>query len=191
MTIDLTRREGLSLALASLVAACATSHGADMATTPQHAGGVGDFDFLVGKWNVAHSRLKGRLNGSTEWEEFPGTSELWLTMGGLGTVDDNVLHIPSGTYNATGIRAFNAATGKWAIWWLDLRTPDAIEPPVYGSFANGMGEFVGDDTLRGQPIKVRFRWLDIASGAPRWEQAFSPDDGKTWEVNWRMQFTRA
>lgn len=154
-------------------------------------GGIGDFDFLVGKWNVAHNRLKGRLEGGAEWEEFPGTNEMWLTMGGLGNVDDNVLHIPGGAYRAMSIRAFNAETGKWAIWWLDLRTPEKIEPPVYGALANGKGEFIGDDTLRGQSIKVRFRWLDTASGAPRWEQAFSPDDGKTWEVNWRMQFTRA
>jgi hypothetical protein len=24
----------------------------------------------------------------------------------------------------------------------------------------------------------------------RWEQAFSPDDGKTWERNWIMTMTR-
>ncbi len=150
-----------------------------------------DFEFLVGPWNVAHERLKGRLTGSTQWERFPGTSTLWLTMGGLGTVDDNVLHLPDGTYRAMGMRAYNAATGKWAIWWLDLRDPTKIEPPVYGAFRDGVGEFVGDDTLRGQPIKVRFRWTEITSGAPRWEQAFSSDGGATWETNWRMQFTRA
>jgi len=142
-------------------------------------------------WNVHHRRLKSRLDGCTEWEEFPGTSTLWLTLGGLGTVDDNVLHIPSGTYRATGIRAFDPASGKWSIWWLDARDPTRIDPPVRGSFANGAGRFEGDDTLHGRPIMVRFQWTDITPNSARWDQAFSPDGGTSWETNWIMDFTRA
>ncbi len=155
--------------------------------TSEHAH---DWDWLVGRWNVSHRRLKSRLAGSTEWEEFPGTSVLWLTLGGLGTVDDNVLELPSGTYRAVGIRAFDATTRQWSIWWLDARSIN-IDPPVRGGFANGVGEFLADETFNGKPIKVRFRWSEIASQSPRWEQAFSPDGGATWEVNWIMHFTRA
>jgi hypothetical protein len=111
-------------------------------------------------------------------------------MGGFGNVDDNVVEIPSGTYRAMSIRAFDAATRRWAIWWLDARTPDRIEPPVFGRFENGVGLFEGDDTLRGQPIKVRFEWSDITTNRPRWQQSFSPDGGATWEVNWVNWFTR-
>jgi hypothetical protein len=32
-----------------------------------------DFDFLMGRWSVAHRRLKHRLVGSNEWDEFRGT----------------------------------------------------------------------------------------------------------------------
>jgi hypothetical protein len=66
-----------------------------------------------------------------------------------------------------------------------------IEPPVRGGFANGVGIFQGEDTLRGQPIIVRFMWSEITANSARWEQAFSPDAGATWEVNWVMHFTRA
>jgi hypothetical protein len=45
--------------------------------------------------------------------------------------------------------------------------------------------------LNGRPILVRFQWTQTHTGAPRWEQAFSPDNGVSWEINWRMQFTRA
>ena len=62
---------------------------------------------------------------------------------------------------------------------------------MYGGFKDGVGTFTGDDTLEGKPIKVRFRWSEIKANSARWEQAFSPDGGATWEVNWRMQFTRA
>lgn len=37
---------------------------------------------------------------------------------------------------------------------------------------------------------VRFEWTRPHSDAPRWEQAFSPDGGRTWETNWVMNFTR-
>lgn len=50
---------------------------------------------------------------------------------------------------------------------------------------------MGDDIFEGRPIKVRFLWTGMATGSPRWEQAFSEDGGRTWEVNWVMDFTRA
>jgi hypothetical protein len=154
-------------------------------TSVQH-----DWDFLVGRWNVKHRRLKARLAGSTEWEEFNGTSTEWLTMGGAGTFDDNVIELPSGTYRAVGIRAYDPKSRQWSIWWLDERHPTAIEPPVMGGFKDGTGIFVGDDTLNGRPIKVRFRWSKITANSAHWDQAFSPDNGATWEINWDMDFTR-
>lgn len=115
---------------------------------------------------------------------------MWLTMGGLGTADDNVLELPSGTYRAMGVRAFDPADGQWRIWWIDGRNADRMDPPVMGGFKDGEGTFFGDDTLRGRPIKVRFRWTKITATTAHWEQAFSPDGGATWEVNWEMEFTR-
>ncbi|HMI86290.1 MAG TPA: hypothetical protein VK550_19485 [Polyangiaceae bacterium] len=155
------------------------------------AGAPHDWDFLVGSWTVKHRRLKARLAGSTEWEEFNGTSILWLTLGGAGTLDDNVLELPGGTYRAVGIRAYDPKLSRWSIWWLDERHPTTIEPPVMGGFKEGVGTFVGDDTLNGRPIKVRFRWSQITATSAHWEQAFSPDGGTTWEINWVMEFTRA
>jgi hypothetical protein len=155
-------------------------------TSVQH-----DWDFLVGRWNVKHRRLKARLAGSTEWEEFNGTSTEWLTMGGAGTFDDNVIELPSGTYRAVGIRAYDPKSRQWSIWWLDERHPTAIEPPVMGGFKDGTGTFIGDDTFNGRPIKVRFRWSKITANSAHWDQAFSPDNGATWETNWDMDFTRA
>lgn len=149
-----------------------------------------DFDFLVGKWRVHHRRLKDRLAGSRDWVEFDGTSELWMTLNGHGTFDENYIGLPSGPYRAVGIRAYDPKAHKWAIWWLDERQPRVIEPPVFGNFQNGVGTFTGDDTFNGKPIKVRFIWSRITPDSAHWEQAFSPDGGKTWEINWQMQFTR-
>jgi hypothetical protein len=161
-----------------------------MTNDTQLTGHEHDWDWLVGRWNVRHRQLKGRLAGSTEWKEFAGTSELWLTLGGLGTVDDNFIDLPEGAYRAVGVRAFDVKTGLWSIWWLDPRNP-TIEPPVMGGFKDGVGTFQNADTLNGRPIVVRYRWTDITPTSAHWQQAFSPDGGATWEPNWEMDFTRA
>jgi hypothetical protein len=149
-----------------------------------------DWDWLVGNWEVFHRQLKDRLAGSTQWREFTGKSVLWRTLGGLGTLDDNIMDLPDGRYYGVTIRAFDPAKRQWAIWWLDGRNPSAMENPVMGSFEGDTGTFYGKDTFKGRPITVRFRWLDIHGSRPWWEQAFSTDNGATWEVNWRNYFTR-
>jgi hypothetical protein len=153
--------------------------------------GLHDFDGLVGRWHVQHRRLKERLKGCTEWETFTGTSELRPLMDGHANVDDNVLELPSGTYRAASLRTYDPRSGLWAIWWFDGRDPHRLDPPVKGRFEDGVGRFFADDTLRGEPIVVRYTWSEITAASARWEQAFSPDGGRTWEVNWDMRFTRA
>lgn len=192
MTDQPTRRDAIAVSLAA--AALATS--ADAASAAPLTGAAldrhrHDFDWLVGSWKVRHHRLKGRLVGSTEWEDFDGTSTEWLTMDGLGTFDDNWVDLPGGAYRAVGFRAFDPASGQWSVWWLDGRDPTRVDPPVRGGFKDGVGVFEGDDTLRGRPIRVRFVWSRITQNSAHWEQAFSPDGGETWETNWTMEFTRA
>lgn len=148
-----------------------------------------DWRWLLGSWDVRHERLRERLAGDTHWETFGGRSAMWLTMGGLGTIDDNLMELPAGPYRGLGIRAFDRASGQWAIWWIDGRTT-RLDPPVRGGFHGDDGSFTGRDTLRGKPILMRFRWHGIHGPRPWWEQDFSPDEGATWEVNWRNWFTR-
>ena len=149
-----------------------------------------DFDFLMGAWKVRHRRLKERLLGCQDWERFDGETRVWPLLDGRGNVDDNLLHLPSGPYRAVSLRAFDEAAQQWSIWWLDGRQPHQLDPPVVGGFADGVGEFQCDDELRGQPIRVRFRWTGTSGLSPRWEQAFSADGGRSWEINWEMDFER-
>ena len=150
-----------------------------------------DFDFLRGRWQVRHRRLVKRLAGCTDWEVFDGRSELWLVMGGAGTVDDNVIDLPSGSYRAATLRSWDPATQNWQIWWLDARMPTEIGTPMRGRFEDGTGTFYADESFEGRPIRVRFLWLHTRSARPRWEQAFSTDGGQSWETNWEMDFSRA
>jgi hypothetical protein len=156
--------------------------------TPSHAH---DFDFLIGDWQVQHERLRERLVGNTDWQHFDGSCTMRPLLDGFGNVDDNLMHLPAGTYRGVGLRSFDAASQRWAIWWLDSRHPHSLDVPVVGGFEDGIGSFYADDVIHGQAVRVRFRWLDTGTSTPRWEQAFSPDGGQTWEVNWKMTFRRA
>ena len=163
---------------------------------PQHIekpdlSGLRDFDFLVGDWRVQHRRLEERLANSKEWQDFDGTCSNRRLMDGSGNVDDNVINLPGDTYRGIGLRSYDPKTGLWAICLVDSRTTHgAVDQPVKGKLVNGVGSFYADDTLRGKPIRVRFTWSKITPTTAHWEQAFSPDGGKTWEVNWTMEFER-
>ncbi|GLQ46673.1 hypothetical protein GCM10007862_17240 [Dyella lipolytica] len=153
--------------------------------------GLHDFDFLVGTWHGHHRKLKARLAGSHEWIEFDGTLDVRKLMDGFADVSDNVINLPDGVYRGVGLRSYDPVSGQWASWFLDGRYPaDNLDPPMKGSFVNGVGTLYADDVLQGKPIKVRVIWSHITSTSARWEQAYSPDGGKTWETNWVSDFTR-
>lgn len=126
-----------------------------------------DFDFLIGAWRVTHRRLKRRLDGCTEWERFDGVCDVAKTLGGQGNWDDNIVNLPSGAYRAKAFRAFDPATRTWAIWWLDARTPHALDPPVIGAFRDGVGTFECDEVFEGRAIRVRFQWSRTDTASPR------------------------
>ena len=135
--------------------------------------GVHDFDFLVGQWRVHHRKLKERLANSHEWVEFEGTLNSQPLMGGYSNVDDLVLEVPGGAYRGVALRSF--------VWWLDSRTPlGPLDPPMRGNFHDGVGTFYADDTFNGKPVRIRFIWSKITPTSCHWEQAYSPDGGKTW-----------
>lgn len=147
------------------------------------------FDFLIGQWRVHHRKLRHRLAGCTDWNEFEGEMSSRPILGGLGNIDENVLDDPAEAYEAVALRLFDPALRRWSIWWIDGRR-NLLEPPVHGDFRGGIGVFTGEDSLEGRPILIRFFWTAMETGSPRWEQAFSGDGGATWETNWIMEFER-
>lgn len=152
--------------------------------------GSHDFDFLFGSADVRHRRLTERLAGSAEWLEFTGHQTAWPLLGGLANTDDNEFEMPDGVHRGVSLRSYDPATGTWAIWWLGDGNRQTLDVPVIGRFVDGVGTFFADDTLRGQPIRVRFTWSAITDTTSEWAQAFSPDGGTTWETNWTMSFTK-
>lgn len=149
-----------------------------------------DWDFLVGHWNVHHRRLRKRLVGNDDWDEFDGTLTNWPVLGGHGNVSDNVMNFPSGIVRGVGLRMYDTTSKEYSSWWIDTRDPSVLGTPVRGRMNNGVGTFIGDDTLNGRTIKTRVQWSEITARSARWEQSSSADGGTTWEINWISTFTR-
>jgi hypothetical protein len=152
--------------------------------------GQRDFDFLMGTWNVHNRRLDRPLSGSESWYEFGGILRASPVWGGNANLDEVDFDSPLGRIEGLTLRLYDEKTREWKLYW-GTRSRGLIPLPNVGAFdEHGVGEFFCREDFEGRPIVCRYRWGDVTPESCRWEQAFSVDDGATWEVNWTMQFTR-
>ncbi len=152
--------------------------------------GRADFDFLIGSWTSRQRRLRERLKGSNEWEEFPARLEVHKILGGMGNFDELVMERGSGVTRGATLRLYDLQSRQWSIYWAD-GIHGALAVPEVGSFQDGCGYFHAQESFEGRMIFSRFIWSHDGDDTCRWEQAFSEDAGKTWETNWTADFRRA
>jgi hypothetical protein len=148
---------------------------------------VHDFDFFMGRWTVRHRRLRTRGVGAADWDEFDSLAECRPFLGGVANVEEQVCSARG--WRGMAVRALDLATGVWSISWIS-DVDGRVQPPVLGRFSNGLGVFEGPDLDGDRPILVRFEWSRTDTDSPRWAQAFSRDEGDSWETNWIMDFRR-
>ncbi|MCX5138617.1 hypothetical protein OG521_34705 [Streptomyces sp. NBC_01463] len=149
---------------------------------------MNDFDFLHGSWDVANRRLTAPLGpGPGAWTEFPGHAVVRPLFGGAGNIDE--ITFPTLGRQGVTLRLYEREAERWSIHWSDSRT-GRLDPPVTGGFTGDRGDFHGEDTYEGRPIRVHFTWHRLGPDTARWEQRFSADEGRTWELNWTMDLTR-
>jgi hypothetical protein len=150
--------------------------------------GLGDFDFFVGSWSSIQRRLRKPLADCDEWDESSATTRCWQAFDGAANIDE--VHFPDWGFSGLSIRLLNPTTAEWSIYWVNSRNGELVIPPVTGKFSDGVGRFYDKEEYEGRDITVRYTWSDITATTARWEQAFSLDDGQTWETNWTADFTR-
>ena len=155
----------------------------------QERDGQRDFDFEIGTWTTRLSRLLRPLTGSTTWVEYAGTSVVRKVWDGRANLVELVVDGPAGHLEGLSLRLYNPETRRWSLNFSNSRT-GTLSPPAIGEFRNGRGEFYSEETLNGRAILVRFVISDITPVSARFEQSFSADRGKTWEVNWIAIDTR-
>ena len=148
-----------------------------------------DFDFLNGNWIMRHRRLKERLKGCTEWEEFDGTAVGRKLGNILGHSDEVVMNRTAGPAHGFTLRLFDVNSKEWSIYWA-TGANGLLDVPMIGKFKDGVGEFYSQEVFEGRHIFCRFIWSKITANSAQWEQAFSVDGGQTWETNWVNTFER-
>jgi hypothetical protein len=146
-----------------------------------------DFDFLVGKWKMYQRRLDRRLENCKDWTEFESKDENSKILTGLGDIDTykttempGMVGVP---FEGFTLRLFNPKTRLWSLYWV-ANNRGILDPPQIGSFENNVGHFFAKDTYKGKNVIVVFRWDMRDKDKPVWSQAYSADNGKTWEWNW-------
>jgi len=157
--------------------------------SPKERDGQHDFDFEIGTWKTHLRRRLHPLTGSTTWIEMDGTTVVRKVWDGRGVLLELEADGPGGHFEGLSLRLYNPQTHQWSLNFANSND-GTMSPPTIGQFKDGRGEFYSQETLNGRAIFVRFVISEITPNSCRFEQAFSDDGGKTWEVNWIATDTR-
>lgn len=156
---------------------------------PTKRDGQRDFDFEIGTWKTKLRRLQRPLTGSTTWVEYEGTTVVRKVWDGRANLVELDVKGPAGRIEGLSLRLYNPEARQWSLNFSNS-AGGTLSPPVIGEFKNGRGEFYGQDSLNGRAIFARFVISCSDPNTCHFEQAFSDDGGKTWEVNWMATDTR-
>jgi hypothetical protein len=176
------RRDAIGcLVSAGILAVSAAASTGSPQAAPQRDG-QHDFDWDIGAWKVHMRRLLHPLTGSTTWVEYQGTDvvrKVWDGRANLGEVE---LDGPAGHLEYLTLRLYNPESRRWSMN-ISSSATGVLSPPAVGSFEGGHGEFLDREDYNGRSILVRFEVSVLTPASCRFEQYFSADGGKTWELN--------
>jgi hypothetical protein len=197
-TMNASTRMSAALQVCGLLALLQSSlvHAEQKAAAPKPAApastprdGQHDFDFEFGNWTTHIRRLQHPLTGSTTWAEYDGTTVVHKLWNGRAHLVELEVEGPSGHIEGLSLRLYNPQSHQWSLNFANSAS-GTMSVPTVGEFKDGRGEFYDQETYNGRVILVRNIWSDIKPESARFEQSFSDDGGKTWEVNWIAVDTR-
>lgn len=152
--------------------------------------GQRDFDWELGEWRTHLWLLRNPLSGEpANWTEYEGTSTVRDVLGGRGNLVELSVEGAAGRIEGMALRLYNPQARQWSLNFANARNGE-LTTPVIGAFNNGCGEFYGQDTADGRTVLVRFVIQQTSPRTARFEQAYSADGGRTWELNWIATDTR-
>lgn len=184
-------RRGRSLPGIAIALFLATASPATAQVTAQRDArdGQRDFDFNIGRWRTQLRRLDAPLTGSTRWIEYEGMSVVRPLLGGDANLVELDVTGKEGRIEGVLLRLYDPRARQWTMHYASRRGGQ-LTAPLVGGFRNGRGEFYGQEVINGGTILVRFVIFDITPDSAKFEQSYSDDGGRTWEVNWLAVDTR-
>lgn len=137
-----------------------------------------EYDFWVGEWNATWKNADGtEVHGSNMIEK---------------TLDGKVLqehfNDPNTGFKGTSISVYNPRNKSWHQAWADNQ----------GGYFNFIGETDGEKRIfktlpvekNGKTIILRMVFYNITDTSMTWDWESSNDGGKTWNLNWQIEYTR-
>ncbi len=154
-----------------------------------HSDGQHDFDFAIGRWKTHLSRLQHPLTGSKTWIEYEGSATVRQVWNGRANLEEFEANGAAGHIQGLTLRLYHPQSRQWSQSW-STSNDGTLSQPMIGGFHDGRGEFFDQESFQERMVFVRWVWSDIKPSSCRFEQSFSADGGKTWEVNWINVYTR-
>jgi len=151
--------------------------------------GQHDFDVHIGTWKTELKIRKAPLTGSNNWIEMKGISVVRKVLNGRANLVELIADGGGSHFEGTSLRLYNPQPHQWSLNFANAKD-SLMTIPQIGEVRNGRGEFYSHATLNGRAILTRFVISDVTPDSIRFEQAYSDDGGKTWEVNWIAVDTR-
>ena len=151
--------------------------------------GAHDFDFNFGTWNTHIRRLTHPLSGSTDAIELNGTVTVRKVWNGRAQLEEIEADGPNGHWEGTTLFLYNPQSQQWSQTFADSKT-GKLGASLIGSFANGRGELVSQETFAGRSILIRAIWSNIVPNAHHFQEEYSGDGGKSWEAVFIADLTR-
>jgi hypothetical protein len=150
---------------------------------PLPIGGQHDFDFELGVWKTHLKRLLHPLAKSTTWVAYDGTTTVTKVWNGRSNLVELEVEGPTGHIEALSLRLYNPEAHQWSLNFANSASGTVATPSI-GEFHNGRGEFIDQESFGGRTILVRFVIIKVSAISCHFEQSYSDDGGKTWEINW-------
>jgi hypothetical protein len=153
--------------------ALATLLAAGLMSAPDLRDGRHDFDFEIGSWTFAPSGY-GHV-----------VRKLWNG----ATIAQLVIQKPAPHVRGSLLSLYNPSSREWNVYWADAND-GTLSPPLAGSFHNGIGTFIGHDTVDGRPVMIRVVYSHVTQRSFQTVQSVSQDNGRTWAARTTRLFTR-
>jgi hypothetical protein len=180
---------GVGMNVSAPSAAQATSTAASAPGAQRQRDGQHDFDFEIGTWKTHLKRLMHPLTGSKTWVEYDGTTVVRKVWDGRANLVELVADGRAGHFEGLNLRLYNPEAHQWSLNFANVAGGTLTQPTI-GEFRNGRGEFYDQETFNGRAVFVRFVISQLSPDSCHFEQAFSDDGGKSWEINWIADDTR-
>ncbi len=147
------------------------------------------FDFAIGEWDVLN---RNQPADDTGWYDTgTATSRVYPVAAGCGIVEHWRGHTFGDFLVGFTLRAFNPQLGQWDLVLLWPNTGQPRFGKMTGGFRHNRGEFYSRSlSAEGDTLLTQLTFSDITAESIRWQEARSPDNGRSWNSSWIMEFTR-